>query len=379
MAKTAALAGHSRTVSPSIRRIVVISKMTFGDFVLVLPFLAELRRRHPAARITMVCGRRGSSLCALYPQVDEVLNLGLLRPGRAFLRTSARLLTLLRSDLVYALHPLLFSGAMAFFIRGRSRIGFSQATTRLYAGPPDGFVERPGVSRVGEWLLRRILLTDSRPMRTHDAHAAKRFLQLFGSPANVDGEPTLRGQLSTLYPRTSSTRPRIILAPFSGWTPRNWPLDRWVELARKLCAADPARQIVVSVDPSSAVAAQTAFAPLPEAKIFVPAEDFDHLFRTFAGAALVVSNDSFPLHAASALNVPSVGLFGPNIPLWFGGLAETHDDLFSPIECNPCVQRAGHEPCLRGLATCAALDAWSVEAVTARCLAVLAASARRAG
>lgn len=342
--------------------------MTYGDFVLVLPFLAELRRRNPDAWITILSGRRGSSLCRLYPMVDEVVNLGELRPGRGAAATLGSLFSLVGSHIIYALHPLFSAGVIAFLLAGRRRIGFSQASTQLFAGP-SGFEERASVNGLEEWLLRNILLHESVQMETRDSHASERFLQLLGP--EVGQIPSLCGQLAKLYPRGSTQNARVILAPFSGWTPRNWPLERWVELAGRLRSAMRSLEILVSVDPASAPLARSAFVAIPGLEIFVPGDDFDLLFRNFARAALIVSNDSFPLHAASALNVPSVGLFGPNLPKWFGGRAEVHDDLFHPIECNPCVQHQGAEPCLRGFATCAALDAWSTEAVAQRCLAIL--------
>lgn len=360
-------------VASAVGRIAVISRMTYGDFVLMLPFLSELRRRHPTARITILCGRRGSSLCRLLPSVNDVVNLGELRPGHGSLGALGRLLTLLRSDLIYALYPIFSAAVIAFLLGGRWRIGFSQASARLFAGH-GGFKECASVNGLQQWLLSDVLLHESVPMQARDSHASSRFLQLLGT--EMEAAPSLRGQLSAIYPRVHPARPRVILAPFSGWTPRNWPLDRWVGLARRLREAAPTLEILVSVDPPSETLARIAFAGFAGAEIFVPGEDFDRLFRTFATAALIVSNDSFPLHAASALNVPSVGLFGPNLPKWFGGMAEAHDDLFHSIECNPCVQGQGQEPCLRGLATCAALEAWSAEAVAARCLAVLESGAR---
>jgi ADP-heptose:LPS heptosyltransferase len=341
--------------------------MTYGDFVLMLPFLSELRRRNPDAQVTMICGPRGSGLCRLFPNVDDVVNLADLRPGHGSVRTMVKLLGLVRSDAVYVLHPLFSAAIAAFVLLGRRRVGFSQAAVRLFAG--SGFVEKTSVGRFQNFLLRRILLTESMPMRVGNSHASTRFVQLLGEGAeNV----SLRGQLSVCYPRVRPVRPRVILAPFSGWSPKDWPLDRWVELARWIRRDAPGADVLVSVDRQSAPLAQSAFAEVRGSEIFVPGDDLDRLFRTFAAASLVVSNDSFPLHVATVLDVPSVGLFGPNLPAWFGGMSESHEAFVEQIDCNPCAQRRGQEVCVRGLRTCAGLEALSVDAVAARCIQLLA-------
>jgi ADP-heptose:LPS heptosyltransferase len=353
----------------TLKRIVVLARMTYGDFVLMLPFLSELRHRNPDAKVTMICGPRGSGLCRLFPGVDDVINLADLRPGYGCVRTVRRVLGLVRSDVIYALHPLFSAAVAAFVLFGRRRIGFSQAAARLFDG--SDFVEMTSVGRFQSFLLRRILLTESMPMHVGDRHASMRFVQLLGEETE---KVSLRGQLAARYPRVRPVRPCVILAPFSGWSPKDWPLDRWVELARRIRRDVPAAKVVVSVDQQTAAAAHSAFAEVRGSETFVPGDDLDRLFRTFATASLVVSNDSFPLHVATVLDVPSVGLFGPNLPAWFGGMSESHEALFQKIDCNPCAQRRAQKLCARGLRTCAGLEWLSVEAVAARCSRLLAPS-----
>jgi ADP-heptose:LPS heptosyltransferase len=46
--------------------------------------------------------------------------------------------------------------------------------------------------------------------------------------------------------------------------------------------------------------------------------DLTELVHVAKGGSLIVSNDSAPLHLASALNRPAIGLFGPTNPLRYG-------------------------------------------------------------
>ena len=72
-------------------------------------------------------------------------------------------------------------------------------------------------------------------------------------------------------------------------------------------------------------------------------------------SAVLVTNDSAPLHLASAMNTPTVAVFGPTVPEFgFGPLAERsvvvgHTDL----ACRPCDRHGpqrcplGHWRCMR--------------------------------
>lgn len=87
----------------------------------------------------------------------------------------------------------------------------------------------------------------------------------------------------------------VAVHPFSGSTRKNWPLDRFVELARR-------------------VNGQWCEGPEPGQHRF---DDLGELARWLAGAAAYVGNDSGITHLAAAVGTPVVALFGPsNANVW---------------------------------------------------------------
>jgi heptosyltransferase-2 len=74
-------------------------------------------------------------------------------------------------------------------------------------------------------------------------------------------------------------------------------------------------------------------------------------------AALLVTNDSSPLHLASAMNTPTLAVFGPTVPEFgFGPLAEVAaTEGISSLPCRPCDKHGpqrcplGHWKCMREL------------------------------
>jgi lipopolysaccharide heptosyltransferase III len=91
-----------------------------------------------------------------------------------------------------------------------------------------------------------------------------------------------------------------VIQPFSGSPRKNWPLDRFRQVAAKLEQVMPVRWCAGPEDP-----------PLAEA---VRIEDLYELACWLARARLYIGNDSGITHLAAAVGTPVLALFGPTDP-----------------------------------------------------------------
>jgi len=108
-------------------------------------------------------------------------------------------------------------------------------------------------------------------------------------------------------------RPVVLIAPTAGWGAKEWPAVRYGHVARSL--DEMGFTVLVNASP---------FGPDGAAGMVVAASQghsravpctIPQLMALVQRVALVIAGDTGPLHLASAVGVPVLGLFGPTDPL----------------------------------------------------------------
>jgi heptosyltransferase III len=140
------------------------------------------------------------------------------------------------------------------------------------------------------------------------------FPALPGHEGGVHATEFYLAQAGTLSRRPVSPLPRIecstvredfaVIHPFSSAARKNWPLERFEELARKLAPTLTVQWCRGPEDP-----------PLKGAVVI---EDLYELACWLARASLYIGNDSGITHLAAAVGTPVLALFGPasNPAVW---------------------------------------------------------------
>jgi heptosyltransferase-1 len=119
-----------------------------------------------------------------------------------------------------------------------------------------------------------------------------------------------------------------ILNPAAGWPAKQWPADRYGELAKKLAACGfralvnlgPGEdEIGAAVIDASGKKAETISCTIPQ------------LIALTRHASLFVGGDTGPMHLAALLGVPTVAIFGPTDPARNGPYYECTAVVRSPL------------------------------------------------
>jgi heptosyltransferase-3 len=112
----------------------------------------------------------------------------------------------------------------------------------------------------------------------------------------------------------TSGAPYFVMAPIANWCGKEWPMNRFIELARRLLEYEfVGWKIAVISSPDERHKMLPFIDAMAENIVDFPQKD--HLLDNGAllqGAGFFIGNDSGLMHMSAALNVPTVGLFGPS-------------------------------------------------------------------
>ncbi|HEY6188708.1 MAG TPA: glycosyltransferase family 9 protein [Pyrinomonadaceae bacterium] len=306
--------------------ILVIDFGQLGDVVLSLPALRAIRERFPRARITVAVGSPGAPVVELSGYSDATLVV-----DRVALRDGPKPLSLMRIarivkdvrraqfDFVIDLHSLYETNLLGFL---------SGASHRLYARRPNrsldflaNFDPRPPVE-------------DTRPSK----HAIDRYLDVLIPLGIKDAErvPRLRTRpeddaaIERMLKKEKADMgaPLVGLFPGAGHPARRWPLARFAELADCLVRNDEVR-IALFAGPEERGFVKEMRATFPRATLIFDRLTIPQLASALARLAVFVSNDTGPMHIATAVGASVVALLDRPTPHSFIPIEPRHRIIYS--------------------------------------------------
>jgi heptosyltransferase-2 len=148
--------------------------------------------------------------------------------------------------------------------------------------------------------------------------------------------------------------PIVGLFPGAEWgASKRWPWRRFADLAPALRRCAPGAQPLVLVGPKEIWLGVRIHEESGKVHPVVgPDLDLPALAGVLSHLALLVTNDSGPMHLAAALGVPCLALFGPTDPRRTAPAGEGHRVLYRDLWCSPCFRRRCpllHHRCLSGI------------------------------
>jgi heptosyltransferase-1 len=279
-------------------RILIIKPSSLGDVVHALPTVNLIRKRYPDAHISWLINDTLGSLLKHCPIINETI--GFPRHQYAKLPALVRRLRQSRFDIVIDLQGLLRSGLMTWLTRAPRRIGLSDARegARFFY---DEIVDVPRAHAVDRYLLAaRHLGCEAIPIEF---------------PLGVSGQIKFEGL--------------IAVNPSARWETKLWGSEKFAELVRRL----PRERVVLT---GSSAERDTIEQIAQGSRNLAGQTDLFQLAELYRRCAVVISNDSGPMHVAAAVGTPVVAIFGPTDPALTGPYGKQHAVLRSSIPCSPC-------------------------------------------
>jgi len=120
---------------------------------------------------------------------------------------------------------------------------------------------------------------------------------------------------------------------------RRWPVDRYVELAKKLLEKSPDVYIAFTGAPDETEHSQRLVREINSPRCFsmTGKTTMRELLILYTLADALVTNDSGPAHFASLTDIEVITLFGPETPKLFGAQTPHSHIIHKDIPCSPCV------------------------------------------
>lgn len=330
--------GRGSSTEKAPRRVLVIQSAFLGDSLLTLPLLREIKSIHPGSRLTVLTLPAHADLFRNCDWADEVIeddkrgvHGGVLGPWKLSRRLAGE-----GFDLALIPHRSLRSALLAYMAGIPRRIGFTESAGRFLFTRVVSF----------SWLM----------------HDLERNLALLlplkaGLELKPDAERTLSADPAALAKvsallESSGVAPKDILIgvhPGSKWPTKRWLPERFAEICRSLGTSG--RKVLLIGSGEDAVLCAN-IARDSGALNLSGRTNLGELKALMTRMSLFITNDSGPMHVATASGVPTLALFGPTTrELGFFPFGQRHKVLEAELACRPCSLHGGKE-CPRGHFLC---------------------------
>ena len=308
---------------------------SLGDILHTLPFAAALRQRYPKAKITWLVHPQFAGFVPDPPVIDEVLYFDKVKFKKMgffgklkYFREMKALLHSKHFDLVIDMQGLFKSAVLAAISGCGNRIGYCEM-------------------REGSGLVSRAI------SGAHSKdHVIERYLDVARYlGAKVDSLDDVQFPMPDLSKETDSVQEKlrqlgwsggdyVVIVPGARWWTKEWPVEHYVALAKKL--VDEGTSVVLAGGPDDASKGKAIAEQCDSALVLdmTGKTSLRELAALIKNCSFYISADTGPLHFAAALKKPLVAMYGPTKADRTGPYGSKNSTvLLSPAKCAGCLKK----------------------------------------
>ena len=319
----------------SPKRILVRGPNWLGDAVMCEPALRGVRRITPDAKISLLVKPAIAELFLGHPAVDDIIRYE-DKGSHAGLRGKWALAGKLRRENfdLALLFQNAFEAALLSFLAGiPRRFGYATDSRSLLLSEAVATPDRRAPSHQVHYywdLLRPMGLTGDPPapalsVTDQEEAAMTTRLELLGIPAS--------GRIIGVNPGST----------YGG--AKRWLPERFAEVTDRICltlAESEGRQIsvvVLGARGEEPVGREIAERLTVRSAVLTGATTIRELMAVLKRCDLLLTNDTGPMHIASALQIPVVAIFGPTDWRTTSPYGAPHAVVRQAVDCAPCFLR----------------------------------------
>jgi heptosyltransferase II len=322
--------------------VLVLQTSFLGDTVLTLPLIAEIRRRFPVKRLSVMCLPMAAELLQDHPAIDEIIVYDKRDADRGWFGVRRRAADLKARDFTTALtpHKSLRSAVLLRLAEIPYRVGLRQSAGWFF------FHARGRRDSGRHDVERNLAVLEPFGVRAEDCRRA----------LDLPVSPSVEAAVDRKFAELGIGRDEVLLGfnPGSVWpTKRWWPFGfaRLIQMVKEkidcrilLFGGAEDAQIVSEVEERSRIPVINLVGKI----------NLRELPAALSRCRVFVTNDSGPMHVAVARGVPTVALFCATSPeLGFYPYTGNAIVLEKKLICRPCASHGGRrcplgtEDCIR--------------------------------
>lgn len=311
-------------------RVLIAQTGFLGDVILSTPVIENVHELYPGSEISFLTTVEAEPLVRYHPLLCRVITFDKRgkETGLGGLKRKAAEIQALNFDMAFALHKSYRTGLLLHLSKIRQTFGFEEAAGARFYSKHSKRKDLP------HEVLRNLAI-----FRTlgHDPMMLK---QHVGIELGEGAEKIAEQVFSTL-----PGLPTVGIAPGSVWLTKRWTVEGFAAVVRHFSNSTnvvilgstedvPIAEKVIKLAGSEKIINLTGKLSLLESSAVISKLD------------LLITNDSAPLHIASAFRIPVVAIFCATVTTQGFGPWQTKAGIVENVEleCRPC-GRHGHNYC----------------------------------
>ena len=315
-------------------KILIIHTAFIGDIVLSTPILAKIKDWYSSSEISYVTTPQGAELLKNNPHISKVIQYDKKAKNRGvkeFFKLGKNLKQE-KYDMVFSLHRYMRSSFLAWLTGAKVRKGYDISSGSFFFTEKIVYKEKKHeVERILSFLKKSKLKKD-----------LEYRLELYPGREEIEKvDALLKGV---------EGKKIVAIAPGSKWFTKKWPLDYFNKIILALSKREDIVQVIIGGREE-----QLLNVHLKKNCIDLRAKtSLLELAEVLKRSDVVLTNDSSPIHIASAFKKPFiVALFGPTVEKFGFFPWSKNSYVFEnhSLKCRPCAIHGG-DKCPKGHFKC---------------------------
>lgn len=318
-----------------MKKFAVIKLSSLGDIIHTFPLLSSIKRNIPEAHISWIVDYQFKDVIECNNDVDEILPVKLRRKGRnKFINNLKNMIELSKLhnimskkgfDITIDAQGLIKSGIITYMTRAPIRIGFEKNSCRESFNSIFTNLRISPESKRSHVIFKNMALLKGLNISDNDVKISIRI---------PDEE---RSNIMALLNEKGIKEGDYIIGinPSSTWVTKRWKQERFANLSDKLISNYGAKIVIIG-GKNDECFVDSVLNAMKREGIKIITGSIKELIATISFFQIYIGNDSGPIHIASAIGIPCVGIFGPSSLARNGPFKSEMYSVQSPSFCSPC-------------------------------------------